>query len=211
MSLATTAAPFDDINDTPINKKKQARGMARNKTYKNSVLDNNKVNSVLESIHATDNNENGLGDYFPPNFTDTDKLTTNNQAKNSIPLQLYQESDVKGLEYNQVPKENFTSKVPPQPVANANLELQNLDKAFVTDNEVSKYYNGNYSPPPIFGNIKDESNVVVDKLNFIINLLEEQKDYRTNNVTEEVVLYSFLGIFVIFVVDSFARVGKYTR
>jgi hypothetical protein len=45
----------------------------------------------------------------------------------------------------------------------------------------------------------------------MINLLEDQQDERTNNVTEEVVLYSFLGIFIIFVVDSFARVGKYTR
>ena len=45
----------------------------------------------------------------------------------------------------------------------------------------------------------------------MINLLEDQQDERTNNVTEEVVLYSFLGIFIIFVVDSFARVGKYIR
>jgi hypothetical protein len=45
----------------------------------------------------------------------------------------------------------------------------------------------------------------------MINLLEDQQDERTNNVTEEVVLYSFLGIFIIFLVDSFARVGKYTR
>jgi hypothetical protein len=45
----------------------------------------------------------------------------------------------------------------------------------------------------------------------MINLLEEQQDERTNNVTEEVILYSFLGIFIIFLVDSFARVGKYTR
>jgi hypothetical protein len=26
-----------------------------------------------------------------------------------------------------------------------------------------------------------------------------------------VILYSFLGIFIIFIVDSFARVGKYVR
>jgi hypothetical protein len=45
----------------------------------------------------------------------------------------------------------------------------------------------------------------------MINLLEEQQDEKTNNVTEEVVLYSFLGIFIIFVVDSFARIGKYVR
>ena len=53
--------------------------------------------------------------------------------------------------------------------------------------------------------------VLIDKLNYMINLLEEQQDEKTNNVTEEVVLYSFLGIFIIFIVDSFARVGKYVR
>lgn len=57
---------------------------------------------------------------------------------------------------------------------------------------------------------RDNSNIM-QKLNYMIHLLEEQKDERTNNVTEEVVLYSFLGIFVIFIVDSFVRVGKYVR
>ena len=52
---------------------------------------------------------------------------------------------------------------------------------------------------------------LTDKLNYLIHLLEEQQDERTENVTEEVILYSFLGIFIIFVVDSFARVGKYVR
>ena len=52
---------------------------------------------------------------------------------------------------------------------------------------------------------------LMQKLNYMIHLLEEQQDERTNNVTEEVILYSFLGIFIIFIVDSFARVGKYTR
>jgi hypothetical protein len=45
----------------------------------------------------------------------------------------------------------------------------------------------------------------------MITLLEDQQDEKTNNVTEEVVLYSFLGIFIIFIVDSFVRVGKYVR
>ena len=59
-------------------------------------------------------------------------------------------------------------------------------------------------PPP-------SPDILLQKLNYMINLLEDQQDERTNNVTEEVVLYSFLGIFIIFVVDSFARVGKYIR
>ena len=52
---------------------------------------------------------------------------------------------------------------------------------------------------------------LLKKLNHIISILEEQKDQRTDYVSEELVLYSFLGIFIIYVVDSFARVGKYVR
>ena len=49
------------------------------------------------------------------------------------------------------------------------------------------------------------------KVNYMIHLLEDQKDERTEGITEEIVLYCFLGVFIIFVLDSFAKVGKYVR
>lgn len=49
------------------------------------------------------------------------------------------------------------------------------------------------------------------KLNYMIHLLEDQKDERLGGITEEIVLYCFLGVFIIFVLDSFAKVGKYVR
>ena len=52
---------------------------------------------------------------------------------------------------------------------------------------------------------------LIAKLNHVIHLLEEQKDDKTSRVSEEIILYFFLGIFVIFIVDSFTRLGKYTR
>ena len=55
---------------------------------------------------------------------------------------------------------------------------------------------------------KDE---ILQKMNHIIQMLEDQQDEKTGNVTEELILYCFLGVFVIFVVDSFARAGKYVR
>ena len=55
---------------------------------------------------------------------------------------------------------------------------------------------------------KDELLLKLDK---ILTLLEEQRDEKTGHVTEEVILFSFIGIFIIFVVDSFARAGKYVR
>ena len=53
--------------------------------------------------------------------------------------------------------------------------------------------------------------LLMEKLNYVIAMLEEQQDEKINNVTEEVVLYCFLGVFIIYVIDSFAKVGKYVR
>ena len=52
---------------------------------------------------------------------------------------------------------------------------------------------------------------LIQKMNHIIQMLEDQQDEKTGSVTEELILYCFLGVFVIFVVDSFVRAGKYVR
>ena len=70
---------------------------------------------------------------------------------------------------------------------------------------------------PNFQKLADSQNLsgsqgeLMTKLNHILHLLEEQQDHKTSNVTEELILYLFLGVFVIFTVDSFTKVGKYTR
>ena len=76
-------------------------------------------------------------------------------------------------------------------------------------NPVNKmYHKMNYN---MSTNEAPSQDVLLQKLNYMISLLEDQQDEKTNNVTEEVILYSFLGIFIIFIVDSFAKVGKYVR
>jgi len=52
---------------------------------------------------------------------------------------------------------------------------------------------------------------LMEKLNYMIHLLEEQQKEPTEHILEEFILYTLLGIFMIYVVDSFTRVGKYTR
>ena len=52
---------------------------------------------------------------------------------------------------------------------------------------------------------------LIEKINYIIDLLEDQQDYKTNSIFEDLILYAFLGIFVIFIVDSFAKSTKYVR
>lgn len=66
---------------------------------------------------------------------------------------------------------------------------------------------------PYFDHVSVDTNkeLLLHKLDYMIHLLEEQRDVKTGSVTEEVILYSFLGVFIIFVLDSFTRAGKYTR
>ena len=52
---------------------------------------------------------------------------------------------------------------------------------------------------------------LMEKISYIIDLLEDQQDYKTNSIFEDLILYAFLGIFVIFIVDSFSKSGKYVR
>ena len=61
------------------------------------------------------------------------------------------------------------------------------------------------------GDDSENKDIMMQKLDHIISLLEDQHDEKTGNVTEELVLYCFLGVFIIFIVDSFARAGKYVR
>jgi len=251
MSLASTAAPFDndnqfysDVNrdDTLINRKRAASSSAHNKTQKRMQpidFNSEKVNSVLNSIH-NNSMDNELGDFNPKkNQASSDQKQVPLNPLNKLlahPEPMREKEDVKEAFGNN--NENSKNSIP-VPLDNDEMELQELQSAFLNDAQVKDYYrklipnfhnkdttsdsgttNKMYykeSSSPSLGaslgaNYSSNNNdVLLNKLNYMINLLEDQQDERTNNVTEEVVLYSFLGIFIIFVVDSFARVGKYSR
>lgn len=83
-------------------------------------------------------------------------------------------------------------------------------------------YNTSYDTPTVFQQQQTQKpyyakmglgdDNLMEKINYMIHLLEQQEHERTNNITEEFLLYTFLGVFVIYVVDSFSRSsGKYTR
>ena len=78
-----------------------------------------------------------------------------------------------------------------------------------TNTQYMATYNNMTTAPALASN--SDPNNLMKKLNYMIHLLEEQQDEKTENITEELVLYLFLGVFVIFVCDSFSRAGKYKR
>ena len=85
-----------------------------------------------------------------------------------------------------------------------NLDSNSSDEYY---KQFIPYYNELANNQELSGN-KD---VLLEKLNYMIHLLEEQQEEKTGHITEELILYCFLGVFIIFVVDSFARAGKYVR
>ena len=84
-------------------------------------------------------------------------------------------------------------------------------------NQYVPTYTGTAQNIPYYSQLANSQNItgsrdeLMRKLNYVVHMLEEQHDEKTGSVTEELVLYMFLGVFVIFVVDSFSRVSKYTR
>ena len=227
MSLAMFAAPFNDNSnvemisetDNLIQKKRQTHNKTQKK-YPKENFDTEKVNSVLEKIHNNSNSDDDETDDIG-NFNPPPKPQSSGVYKTKTTEQMMNMS-------NQNNELMFrTLGKAPQPIYDGSDKLDLNDYSNYGDSKtVEEYYkkvlpgytpkNTNTSNKPYYNvsyNQGDVNNndILLQKLNYMITLLEDHQDEKTNNVTEEVVLYSFLGIFIIFVVDSFVRVGKYVR
>jgi hypothetical protein len=67
-----------------------------------------------------------------------------------------------------------------------------------------------------FSNLQESTNIssnqeLLKKLDNILHILEEEHEEKNSYITEELILYLFLGIFIIYVLDNFVKVGKYKR
>jgi hypothetical protein len=155
----------------------------------------NKVNSVLEQIHHIDENDTVDDDdnhlTLPPYPTSmsSEKKEAFKQPSQP-PISIYQSNEPQPL-----PSDTFS-------------EIKNYRN--INQNEVNEYYR-KHLPKQNIHLDENNQNDYLKKLNYIIHLLEEQQEEKTNHVTEEVVLYCFLGIFIIFIVDSFTKSRKYFR
>ena len=75
--------------------------------------------------------------------------------------------------------------------------------------------NNSGNPNNLYNNknmiVTSRNDELLQKLNYTIYLLEEQRAQKSNYVTEEIILYIFLGVFIIFILDKFRQPIKYTR
>ena len=226
MSLVATASSW--TNDEPSNRK---RTPSIRKTIK--IRPQNTINEFKSG-----NNESGNIEAFKSSSEERssrvteliDKLTSSDEDDNN------KMGDFKPLS---PPKINLNSDysddteikqyIPPVPkysggAASANIlgEMKNYG-ANDTHSQTLSNYNQSYSNKPIVasspyyakmgitGASSSGDTQLMEKINYMSHLLEDQQHEKTANITEEFLLYTFMGVFVIFIVDSFARAGKYTR
>jgi len=221
------AAPFDENSnnnndsDNYLNKKRQTHNKTQKK-YPKENFDTEKVNSVLEKIHSEqktddeDDKKNYLGDFNPPPKSESSGV--NKTISTEQMMNMTNQNDLMFRTLGRAPQPNYQggNDLDLNDYTNYgdNKSAEDYYKKVIPGftpgrNPVNKmYHNMNYN---VATNEAPSQDVLMQKLNYMISLLEDQQDEKTNNVTEEVILYSFLGIFIIFIVDSFAKVGKYVR
>ena len=212
--LALNPSPFDESfvnnnnNDGNIEQKRiQRNSNNKSSTLKKKVNVNPNVESMLNKIHNNHNNQQmeQINDYESHvsvdnvggdmgNFSPPPLAQSTTPLKKTVTINTNENKDDLINNNNDMPitKENF----------------DNLPHSYSNDlyNQYVPYYK-QVNQGTSVGN-KDQ---LLEKLNYMIHLLEEQKDEKTGHIMEELILYSFLGIFMIFIVDSFARAGKYVR
>jgi hypothetical protein len=85
------------------------------------------------------------------------------------------------------------------------------DQSYSTVPYYAKMGNGNRHFPNPDGGTSGQSSLLIEKINYMIHLLEQQQFEKTDNIMEEFFLYLLLGGFMIYVVDSFTKTGRYIR
>lgn len=154
-----------------------------------------------DGTSGMDESENDLADYQPMN-----EDSGGNQNRNQIQNQMNggDENNDDGV----VTRENFENL--PSTYASQYYQQYaplSYNQQLLKSSNQSDYTSGSGSGSELSGSRDD----LMEKMNHIIQMLEDQQDEKTGSVTEELILYCFLGVFVIFVVDSFVRAGKYVR
>ena len=167
---------------------------------------NIRINDILDKMTSSENydNNNKMGDFKPiehPSLNVKKDLTETDGSSNeyvpSVP------SYVNAI--NTMKSGKFSYAGVPTTAPNM---YSNYNQSYETPPtlKMPSYMTKASASPNIFNDHK-----LMERINYMIHLLEEQRNEKTSNITEEFILYTFLGIFVIYIVDSFARAGKYIR
>ena len=171
---------------------------SNNNNYSANVIDESISKSLTSSLNS-----------------ELEKIQKMRQSGNNIPHNVFFNNN----ELNNSPVQSLNQNMGENPTQNPTNSNKSFSSSLLGDiaktgdfSNFNDSYNLKYNPSSQNANsINYDNNKLLSKLEYIIHLLEEQHNEKTNYITEELILYLFLGIFILFVLDSFARASKYVR
>lgn len=229
----------NNLSESKLYKKSNNKTLKNKKTveFDESNITNTKNNEVLKNkitslgnlmskIHENNEEDENFNTNYQSNTIDESISTSFTDSLNEQ-LAKIQKMREQG---NNIPQNNFfnnelensnsnisnISNISNMKNNTSNLENSNvLNGSNLLKNDLSNYsdsYKLNYNTLSKNLDVHNyDNNKLLSKLDYIVHLLEEQHNEKTNYITEELILYLFLGIFILFVLDSFARASKYVR
>ena len=177
-----------------------------------------KINSILNKITSFSADDK-LGDFNPMPYPVT-------VAKKNMDPILSADEPVKNGENPLMPKTGkpvFANQLPSTEQKSPYYRASEPGSSSSSQSQFSSYRDAYGKEGLISGGSKEPyyakmgiskeygGDKVIDRLNYMTQMLEALQMEKTNHVTEEFVLYSLLGVFMIYIVDGFSRGGKYIR
>ena len=192
--------------DSDNSKSESLYKKSNNKTYKNRKSVNfdtssdepiktkiNNVTNILSKLHSS-NEEEEDNSNFQDNLLQQKSKNYENSMSN-VNIINNEMNKMNSIDSNNISNTIYNNQ--------ANNVYSNLDDSYKSNYNFTNAINQETT--------LNSNKELLGKLDYIVHLLEEQHNEKTNHITEELILYLFLGIFIIFVLDSFARSSKYTR
>ena len=201
MSLLTTASPWNNTNTNNAKKRISTIRRPIQPTIKSeppstrsepptieglqntNEYRNDRVNKLLDQITAVDSDESGLSNYEPLGPPEVQsKLDT--ETKPIAPMAIQLPSFVQAS-IDQKDKAGYRAN----------------HSAMTGPSDYQRCYNQQPATPssvPYYAKMglgKDDDKLM-EKINYMIHLLEQQQHEKTEHITEEFLLYTFLGVFV---------------
>ena len=183
---------------------------------KHEEIQNNrtdKINSLLNKITSF-STDNKLGDFNPiPYPTTITKKNADEIIQADEPIEIGKTNPL----MPKTTKSDFFDK--PRDVKSAyyrasdpkNSNYSTYREAYGKEGLIGGTKEPYYAKMGISKGSELSGDKVIDRLNYMTQMLESMQMEKTNHVTEEFVLYSLLGVFMIYIVDGFSRNGKYIR
>ena len=206
----------NDNNDYSKNKNTNLRKTIK---HKPTAPNESKLAALLKSMDESSDSDSEEGINNLANYKGSDTRNSNSNMFPPLPELNYKgpgstmststSNETSGSNSGKSPASLYSPDIP----TSSNGAVSNTTYDDMPSTYANQYYKQfipylNQGSSEIPGQPKGE---LIEKINYIIDLLEDQQDYKTNSIFEDLILYAFLGIFVIFIVDSFGKSGKYVR